>query len=50
MVRKVMLVGITLQFSLFFIFACFLGIVKNYLYLHVVNSLALFLFLTYELQ
>ena len=35
----------TPRFSLFLVFACFLGFAKNYLYLRIVSSLALSLFL-----
>ena len=47
MVRIVKLVGVIPRFSFFLVFACFLGIAKNYPYLHIINNLALSLFLTY---
>ena len=50
MVEKVRFVSVTLQFSFFLVFICFLGVAKNYLYLHIVSSLASFWFLTYELR
>ena len=45
MVGKVRLIGMTVQFSFFSVFTYFLGVVKNYLYLHVMSSPALSLFL-----
>ena len=48
MVGKVRLVSVMPQFSFFFGFVCFLGIAKNCLYLHIVNSLASSLFFKYK--
>ena len=47
-VRRVILIGVILQFTFFSIFACFFDVAKNCLHLYVISSLTSCLFFTYE--